>query len=809
MESINSIEGSSEGKKIRFFVIPEGGSLKSTKPGSASASEPSPSIFFYSNNGTLVPAEILVDGLTESSPENSETSSLIVKKENTPLLIPNMHMVTTKSAHSLEETSSRTVKKLKTNLVTVSNNRSPAIISRTSAIKTTSTNSDLSIPQAAVTSIEIQSIPEVCIPEVHIKRETEPSSKVFITSYGAVKPSSVPNRFKVSVPNTETTSIVQVPCIEDNSNIEVTSILDSKPQDSSLIEHHISLLDDETEKSTMLPSRTVLMRVNSFGELELDPMFLNTDSLESEVHLENSISQGASDSLEVSSLSGVPKTEVQDIAEEIQVDVQSSLPEMESSGGSSATVNQSWFTSREEKEMLRWRGHAWKQGMWSKEETELLQKNIEDYCSQRGLSDPASVIFHMSKEERSGFYRDVAQGLNRPLFSVYRRVIRLYDNRNHIGKYSNEEVAKLRELRMKHGNNWQAIAANLGRSAASVKDRCRLLNEHCNRGAWSTDEEDRLSAAVYEKVKVLPGEQVTSGISWGEVAARVGTRSEKQCRTKWLNYLNWKRTSGVEWCKADDIQLICRLCVSGVSEESQVDWVSLARGWPACRSPHWLRGKWWNLKRKLPSTSTDISLREMCQHLYNNWSMNVLQTTLVELPATHVSSSSEDLLNPSEKCNSPSSGSIKLCIPAANFADIINSAESSEDLSLRLSSLVESALVMPSNDGSNDGTNDGAISHQTSGFHINLSSISNTGVSLDQESLLDQAGLVVGVKGEELLSDGEGTNNNSTLTSSLDPISRNVSSQVILNDPIMSNSGDPLDREEGLRQDTDDSDIPM
>lgn len=85
---------------------------------------------------------------------------------------------------------------------------------------------------------------------------------------------------------------------------------------------------------------------------------------------------------------------------------------------------------------------------------------------------------------------------------------RLYDNHNHIGKYSSEEVSKLRELHMKHGNNWQAIAAHLGRSAASVKDRCRLLNERCNRGTWSTDEEDRLAAAVYDLAQVLPGEQV-------------------------------------------------------------------------------------------------------------------------------------------------------------------------------------------------------------------------------------------------------------------------------------------------------------
>lgn len=52
----------------------------------------------------------------------------------------------------------------------------------------------------------------------------------------------------------------------------------------------------------------------------------------------------------------------------------------------------------------------------------------------RGIQDPAEIIFEMSKEERKDFYRSVALGLNRPLFAVYRRVLRMYDNRNHVGK---------------------------------------------------------------------------------------------------------------------------------------------------------------------------------------------------------------------------------------------------------------------------------------------------------------------------------------------------------------------------------------
>ena len=75
-----------------------------------------------------------------------------------------------------------------------------------------------------------------------------------------------------------------------------------------------------------------------------------------------------------------------------------------------------------------------------------------------------------------------AKGIHRPLFAIYRRVLRMYETGNYNGKYTQEEVARLKELRKKHGNDWTAIGLELGRSASSVKDRCRLLNEKCSSG---------------------------------------------------------------------------------------------------------------------------------------------------------------------------------------------------------------------------------------------------------------------------------------------------------------------------------------
>uniref|UniRef100_T1IZJ1 Cyclin-D-binding Myb-like transcription factor 1 n=1 Tax=Strigamia maritima TaxID=126957 RepID=T1IZJ1_STRMM len=299
----------------------------------------------------------------------------------------------------------------------------------------------------------------------------------------------------------------------------------------------------------------------------------------------------------------------------IQV-LQTSIPEIVQQGHD-GDFNQAWFTSREDKTILHRKGQLWKQGMWSKEETDILQNNIISYCKERGIVDPAEIIFEMTKDERKDFYRIIAKGLNRPLFSVYRRVIRMYDTKNHVGKYTPQEIDKLKDLRTKHGNDWQAIGAALGRSASSIKDRCRLMKDNCNTGKWLPVEEKRLTDAVYQQSRTIPGEAVTSGISWATVAEAVGTRSEKQCRTKWLNYLNWKQIGGTEWTREDDINLICKVYSLNVTDENSIDWIELSRGWHSVRSPQWLRGKWWNLKRHVADAHL-LSFRNVCEYLYNN-----------------------------------------------------------------------------------------------------------------------------------------------------------------------------------------------
>ncbi|XP_071487398.1 uncharacterized protein [Diadema antillarum] len=345
-------------------------------------------------------------------------------------------------------------------------------------------------------------------------------------------------------------------------------------------------------------------------------------------------------------------------------------------------VTQSWFTTKYSKDSLSEQGHKWKQGMWSRDEIDLLERNIEDYLRVHKLSDPTEVIFNNSKDNRKNFYRSIAQGLQRPLFAVYRRVIRMYDHRNHVGRYSAEDIKKLKELRARHGNDWALIGSELGRSASSVKDKFRLLKDSCNRGKWLLQEENLLTDAVFTLSGAQPGESVTTGISWSQVADRVGTRTEKQCRAKWLNYLNWKQTGGAEWSLVDDITLINRIGESEANAESELDWDRLAKNWKSVRSPQWLRSKWWSLKRQVSGYEL-LPLKALLEHL------KLMQTRKQEreercLAPADPKPSTLDLSQASQLKNGASTVMVQVPIQIGNASGNLDSSEHSGLQSLML-----------------------------------------------------------------------------------------------------------------------------
>lgn len=259
-----------------------------------------------------------------------------------------------------------------------------------------------------------------------------------------------------------------------------------------------------------------------------------------------------------------------------------------------------WTLNPRDKQILRKKGIKWREGPWGEDEVEILDENIKNYCLDRGYEDPSKVIFSMSKEDRKDFYPIISRGICRPVFAVYRRVLRDYDPNNHKGVYSQAELDMLNRLLQEHGTDYKLIAETLGRSIESVRDRCRHLSDGririgkspsgqkegnlYNRGKWTTDEEKKLIIAVHEverttkrggsgrggtmSPKSNPAEGKGTGkeallddIPWSEVAALVQTRTASQCRRKWAETLKRSAESKKEAVeeKSTDFALLSNL----------------------------------------------------------------------------------------------------------------------------------------------------------------------------------------------------------------------------------------------------------
>lgn len=284
-------------------------------------------------------------------------------------------------------------------------------------------------------------------------------------------------------------------------------------------------------------------------------------------------------------------------------------------------INKQWINDTTD---LKNKGCKFKSGLWSSDEENLLRSNIDYYCKKMSIADPIKMIYFTPKEDRKEFYRSVSTGINRPLFTIYRKILRMYDSKNYVGKYSPDEVEKLEKLNQICPNDWKSIGLVLGRSASSVKDRARLIKPQNNRGKWNEDELNALSKAIREVTNTKMGESVTEGINWVQVAQKIITRTSKQCRKKWLTYLNWKESGGKDWVKHDEVELINRIVQLNVKEESKINWNKVANGWESARSPQWLREKWWQIKKTLPNYQ-QISFPDLLEQLQNVYVPQLLE----------------------------------------------------------------------------------------------------------------------------------------------------------------------------------------
>ncbi|MEQ2169676.1 hypothetical protein GOODEAATRI_027698, partial [Goodea atripinnis] len=190
-------------------------------------------------------------------------------------------------------------------------------------------------------------------------------------------------------------------------------------------------------------------------------------------------------------------------------------------------------------------------GRFSEQENQQIRENIAGFMALTGISSVEKLLFpkrfkedqvtitRLKKEHR--FMERIADEIPRPCHQVYLRALKMFDEKNHMGRFSEEELATLIRFHNLYGNNWKLISEKMDRSVYSLQKRFATVG--VDHGVWSADEERRLKQAVREHLetqarKGLPGsglsrDQLCKRLPWREISQKVQTRSWVQCRTKW------------------------------------------------------------------------------------------------------------------------------------------------------------------------------------------------------------------------------------------------------------------------------------
>ncbi|XP_013008918.2 transcription termination factor 1 isoform X1 [Cavia porcellus] len=298
-------------------------------------------------------------------------------------------------------------------------------------------------------------------------------------------------------------------------------------------------------------------------------------------------------------------------------------------------------------------GIAIRFGKFSAKENKQIEENVQEFLSLTGIENPDKLLYTDRYPEEKAAITDlkrkhafrlcIGKGIARPWKLVYYRAKKIFDVNNYKGRYSEGDTEKLKACQSLHGNDWKKIGALVARSSLSVALKFSQIRNKRNHGVWSKAETQKLIKAVEEVIlkKMSPQElnemdselqenpdsrlsivreKLYKGISWVEVEAKVETRNWMQCKSKWMEILTKRMTSGgfvyrginALWAK---INLIERLYEINVEDANEVDWEDLA-GAIGDVPPSYVQTKFYKLKAACVPFWQKKTFPEIIDYLY-------------------------------------------------------------------------------------------------------------------------------------------------------------------------------------------------
>ncbi|KAL2091995.1 hypothetical protein ACEWY4_011793 [Coilia grayii] len=281
-------------------------------------------------------------------------------------------------------------------------------------------------------------------------------------------------------------------------------------------------------------------------------------------------------------------------------------------------------------------------GKFTVAENKRLKQNVRDFLALSGIDNEAKLFWpHRFPEDRDAIIRQrrklrflmsLIDGIPRSWFNIWLRARNICDEKNYMGRFTDEENKALLELHRLHGSKWSTISHKMGRSPRAVKLRFDLFSE--GHGSWTEAESRTLLTSIRQQLlkRATPVENGSIGsavirkvdlyknLPWMPVAKQVQTRNWVQCRKKWLGYLtNKMKTGGVIKGRKSlegQIQLIKVINEMAVEDAADIVWDDLTHLFGNAH-PDYLQMRFYQLKvTHVPGWNRMMDFCEVIDYLY-------------------------------------------------------------------------------------------------------------------------------------------------------------------------------------------------